>query len=237
MVENQETIPDQGEPDGTNGSATAAISPDGRPQFGERYVVAARTGRAVSLLPGEILRVINTHGTQVCDFWAFCTEDPREFMSMEHLRAQLETIIPQAGQPLCTNRRRPILTFIEDTSPGIHDTIIAACDLHRYHSLGVEGYHDNCTDNLRLALLAIGRRAREIPAPFNLWMNIPVGRDHAIDWLPPVSRAGDYVDFRAERPCIAVMSACPQDMIPVNGKDNVPVNLHFEVFAAGSFIP
>ncbi|MEM7172876.1 MAG: urea carboxylase-associated family protein [Pseudomonadota bacterium] len=230
MNNEQDVNRDQGEPDGTNATLTTPISPDGRPIFGERYEVAARTGRAVSLLPGEVLRVINTHGTQVCDFWAFNSEDAHEFLSMEHMHAQLETVIPRSGQPLCTNRRQTLLTFLSDTSPGIHDTVIASCDLHRYRSLGVDAYHDNCTDNLRMAMLAIGHRAVEIPSPFNIWMNIPIGSDHNISWLPPVSQAGDYVEFRAERACIAVMSACPQDLLPVNGEDNKPVNLHFEVF-------
>ena len=43
----------------------------------------------------------------------------------------------------------------------MHDTLIAACDLYRYKNLGVEGYHDNCADNMRLALKAIGLRAIE----------------------------------------------------------------------------
>ncbi len=222
---------DAGEPDGTNGTLTSPISADGRAEPGKRYEVAARSGRAVRLDTGQTLRIVNTHGTQVCDFWAFSADDPGEFMSMEHLHAQLETIVPRTGQALCTNRRRPILTFAADTSPGIHDTVIAACDLHRYRSLGVADYHDNCTDNLRMAMLAVGLRAPEIPAPFNLWMNIPVGADHGIAWLPPVSAAGDYVEFRAEMDCICVMSACPQDLMPVNGVDNTPVELHFEVVA------
>jgi len=228
-VNSEESSFDQGEPDGTNETISSPISADGRPTIGECYQVAARSGRAVRLNAGETIRVINTHGTQVCDFWAFNADDPREFLSMEHLRAQIETIIPKPGQPLATNRRRSILQFMTDTSPGIHDTVIAACDIHRYRSLGVEGYHDNCTDNLRMAMLAIGFRAREIPAPFNLWMNIPVNPDHGIEWLPPVSSPGDYVEFKAEMDCICVMSACPQDLIPVNGIDNKPVELHFEV--------
>ena len=35
-----------------------------------------------------------------------------------------------------TNRRRPILTVVEDTTPGVHDTTNAACDTHRYLQLG-----------------------------------------------------------------------------------------------------
>lgn len=71
--------------------------------------------------------------------------------------------------------------------------------------------------------------AGEAPQPFNLWMNIPVNEDWSIEWLAPVSRPGDHVVMRAEMDLIAVMSACPQDMIPINGDDMKPVELHFEV--------
>lgn len=59
-------------------------------------------------------------------------------MSWEHGRAWLSALIPQAGDPLISNRRRPIMTLTADTSPGIHDTLMAACDLFRYMTLGVE---------------------------------------------------------------------------------------------------
>lgn len=158
----------------------------------------------------------------------FNAEDMSEFLSMEHARAFIDRIIPQPGDALVTNQRRPIGTLVADTSPGIHDTLIAACDLYRYTNLGVEGYHDSCADNLRLALNAIGLRSREVPQPFNLWMNIPVGADHGIQWLPPVSKAGDHVDIQASMDCVVVMSACPQDIIAINALN--PVEVHFSVF-------
>jgi uncharacterized protein YcgI (DUF1989 family) len=177
-----------------------------------------------------MLKIINTHGHQVVDFWAFSAEDMKEFLSMEHLRPTIETIFPKPGQALVTNRRRPILHFLEDTSPGIHDTIMAACDDYRYGLLGCTEYHDNCTDNLHAALRQIGVRSDETPSPLNLWMNIPVAPDGRTGWKEPVSKPGDYVLFRAEMDCIAAMSACPQDILPINsGK---PVEAHFEVLAA-----
>lgn len=65
---------------------------------------------------------------------------------MEHLHAKLQGIFPVTGDGLTTNRRRPILILEEDTSPGRHDTVIAACDVDRYAALGCTQYHDNCTD-------------------------------------------------------------------------------------------
>ena len=47
---------------------------------------------------------------------------------MEHIRTSISRLVPKVGDVLVTNHRRPILALIEDTSPGIHDTLIAACD-------------------------------------------------------------------------------------------------------------
>jgi hypothetical protein len=143
-------------------------------------------------------------------------------MSMEHLRAYLTRIFPHAGDPLVTNRRRPILQFVEDTSPGIHDTPMAACDDYRYRLLGCTAYHDNCTDNLFAAMRQVGLRAPECPSPLNLWMNIPVGEDGRTEWGVPVSKPGDYVVLRAELDCVIAMSACPQDILPINGAARQP---------------
>ena len=54
----------------------------------------------------------------------------------------------------------------------------------------------------------------------------------AISWEPPRSTAGNNVLFRAEMDLIAVMSACPQDITPVNGAACVPTELHFRLETA-----
>ncbi len=171
---------------GHNATLHNPVSADGTPEPGRLYDVPARQGRAVRVAKGQTIEVINTHGTQVCDFWAFSAANPSEFMSWEHGRAFINRVIPRVGDGLATNRRRPILTLVEDTSPGIHDTLIAACDLFRYINLGVKEYHDSCADNLRMAMMAIGVPVPEVPQPFNLWMNIPVGKD----WGVSVAAAG-----------------------------------------------
>ncbi|BFG78859.1 urea carboxylase-associated family protein [Paraburkholderia terrae] len=220
---------DNGTELGQNATLHEPISADGTPELGKPYTVPARCGRAVRVKAGQTIRIANPHGTQVCDTWIFNATHLNEFLSFEHTRAYIDKIIPQPGDPLVTNHRRPIAELVADTSPGIHDTLMAACDLYRYQNLGVESYHDNCSDNLRLALKAIGLRTREVPQPFNLWMNIPVKPDYTVDWLPPVSKAGDHVDIKAAMDCIVVMSACPQDIIPINALN--PVEVEFTVLA------
>ena len=191
--------------------------------------IPARRGKAVTLNQGQSIRVINTHGQQVVDTWAFRRDDLAEFMSMEHSRTSTGRIIPKVGQSMTTNQRRPILSLMEDTSGGIHDTLLAACDRYRYELLGCEGYHDNCTDNLAAALAEFGLTPPETPSPWNLFMNIPVAPDGSVSFEPPVSRPGDYLTLRAEMDCIVVFSACPQDMVPINGIDCVPTEAHFQV--------
>jgi len=196
---------------------------------GELVTIPARRGRAARLRKGQSIQIINTHGSQVVDTWCFSAEDFSEFMSNEHSRPTLGSIFPVVGKPIYSNRRRPILHFAEDTSPGRHDTIVAACDDYRYGLLGCTEYHDNCTDNLHAALRAIGLRSPETPSPLNLWMNIPVAADGATSWGEPLSKPGDYVVLRAEMDVVVAMSACPQDLLPINGRGMKPVEAHFRV--------
>ena len=189
--------------------------------------IPARRGAAAYVKAGQTIKVINTHGDQVVDTWAFSTANLKEFMSMEHTRPHILKIIPKVGDVMFTNQRRPILTVVEDTSGGIHDTIISACDKYRYTFLGVEEYHDNCTDNMFAAMKALGLEAPEVPSPLNLFMNIPVKADRTLSFEAPVSTPGSYVSLKAEMDLVIVFSACPQDILPINGVGHLPTEAHY----------
>jgi uncharacterized protein YcgI (DUF1989 family) len=195
----------------------------------ELQLIPARRGRAARLRKGQSIKIVNTHGQQVVDTWCFSAEDLTEFMSMEHMRPTIGRLWPRQGDGLHTNRRRPILTLVEDTSPGRHDTAIAACDTYRYGLLGCTEYHDNCTDNLFAAMQMIGLTPPECPSPLNLWMNIPVVEGGRTLWGEPVSKPGDHVILRAELDCVMVMSACPQDILPINGRNRQPTEAHYQI--------
>ncbi len=191
--------------------------------------IPARLGKATLLGAGQSLKLINTYGSQVVDTWAFIAENMNEFMSMEHSRAAIGGIFPHVGDRMVTNHREPILMLLEDTSPGIHDTLIAACDQYRYEKLGCTGYHESCTENLSSALGDLDLISPKTPAPWNMWMNIPVAADGSVSFEPPVSKPGDYVVLRAERDAVVAFSCCPQDILPINGTDCVPKECHFEI--------
>ncbi|TKA68773.1 hypothetical protein B0A49_07336 [Cryomyces minteri] len=166
-----------------------------------------------------------------------------EYMSMPHCRAHTEHLVPKVNDTLVSNLREPLLTLVEDTSPGIHDTLIAACDPQRYKGLGVEKWeeHGSCAENLVFALKELNDRAglkgakavgadvtvNMVPAPLNLFMNIPWTDKGDVKFESPAGKKGDYVRLKAERDVVVVMSACPQDVLTINAKK--PTDGHFVV--------
>jgi uncharacterized protein len=191
--------------------------------------IPARRGKAAIVTKGQKVKVINTHGQQVVDTWAFVRDDMKEFMSMEHTRALLVKLRPEVGDLLYTNHRRPILRLIEDTSSGIHDTLMAACDIYRYRLLGCKEYHDNCADNLAAGLRELGLVPPETPSPLNLFMNIPWTADGQLTFEAPPPKPGGYVLFEAQFDFVIAVSACPQDIVPINGPACKPTEAHMEI--------
>jgi hypothetical protein len=195
----------------------------------ELTTIPARRGKAARVSAGQRIRVINTHGTQVVDTWAFVAADVTEWMAMDASRAWFTKLRPATGDTFLTNRRRPILTLVEDTSGGAHDTLMACCDPERYALLGVEGHHDNCRDNLHAALAELGIAIPATPSPLNLFMNIPWTPDGRLAWAEPISTPGSHVVLRAELDLVIAFSACPQDILPINGRTGRTTEAHFKV--------
>jgi uncharacterized protein YcgI (DUF1989 family) len=190
--------------------------------------IPARSGHGAFVERGKSVRLINTHGYQVVDTWAFSKADPGEFLSVEHTRTATRRAAPRKGDTLVTNRRRPMLTVVEDTTPGIHDTLIAACDAARYEMLGAPG-HDNCAGNLATVFKQFGLALPEVPCPVNFFQNSPADpMTGEIRFLASVAKPGQFVELRAEMDLLMVFSACPQDLLPVNGPGgDDPREAHF----------
>lgn len=192
----------------------------------DRTLVPARSGRAVQVERGSLVRVVDVEGQQVGDLFAYVAGPAGvtgEHLSASHTRTATSRLFPAIGEAFVTNRRRPILTLVEDTSPGRHDLLIAACDDARYAALGVPD-HPSCARNLRTAL---GVDVDVVPQPVNVFMQVPVAVDDTLDWLPATTAPGDSITFRAELDCVVVVSACPQDLTVING--NGPTDLAIEV--------
>lgn len=115
--------------------------------------IPARSAVAFKVDKGQQIKITNTYGKQVLDFWAFNPTDHNDFLSMVHSRTILRSVALKQGDKLWSTRRLPILSLVEDTTRGVHDMIWSACDARRYEMQGYKGYHDNCTDNMHKVML------------------------------------------------------------------------------------
>jgi uncharacterized protein len=192
--------------------------------------IPAAHGRAVHVRAGEVVHVTNPSGTQVVDTWAFA--GAHEWLSMEHCREVLQRLWFDVGDTLVSNRYTPLLTILEDTSPGRHDTLIAACSAEMFARMGGSAGHRNCRDNLQEAAEQAGLRPAGTPAPWNLFMSAPVSADGAIAFRRPDPCPGARVVLRAEAELTLVFSACPDDLYPTNGGDGSPRDVEVIVHAA-----
>jgi uncharacterized protein YcgI (DUF1989 family) len=198
----------------------------------QQRLIPGAYGGAVGIKEGQYLKVIDVQGKQVCDFFAFNPEDPRQFLSGSHTRvsllqtqAKFKTIV--VGRPLLDNSRQPMLLVEEDTV-GVHDWLMAPCDEARYSlDFGIAN-HRNCKTNSLEALEEFNLVPPVFPDPLNLFMNTSFDKDMQLIIQPPVSKAGDHVILRALRNLIVVGSACPMDQNPTN--DFNTTDIMFEVY-------
>ena len=173
-------------------------------------------GRGLRLDEGSVFRVIDVEGCQIGDMFTLCADDPQEYFSPALTRQVIFRLTPRPGDLLYSNRRRPMLAFLDDTSPGRHDMAFAPCDPGFYVALGAEAPHPNCRDNFYRAAGELGIDMEPPPDPFNLFQNTVPKADGDFAVGQTLSKPGDYVEFRVEMDVVVVVTACSVDL-PVEG--------------------
>lgn len=181
---------------------------------------------------------------------------PMEYLSLPHTRASSYKLVPEVDDTLLTNLRNPIMTLVEDNSPGAHDTLTAACDANLYASLGLDkpAEHGSCAENLVLALKELNENAglkgakavgadisvNIAPTPLHLFMVTPIelasdvkaaeagAKGAKLSVEEPKGKKRSFVRFRAERDIVVVFSACPNDVGPQNGGRCMAANFMVE---------
>jgi uncharacterized protein YcgI (DUF1989 family) len=175
--------------------------------------LAPQTGTAFLLEKGQILRVIDPQGEQVSDLVCFAQADPAEWLSSGRSIDYANTIYLTAGHILYSNRSRPMFTILEDRV-GRHDFLLTPCSPQTFEILyeGHEGYHPSCFENLHRNLAPFGIAEDAIPTTFNIFMNVDVLPSGELKIGPPLSKAGDFIDLRAEMDLIVGVTACSAEM-------------------------
>ena len=164
---------------------------------------------------GQVLRITDLEGQQVADFLCFNKEDLEDKLSVENTLLINGTIYITKGNRLYSSKCHRMFTIIEDTC-GRHDLICGSCSEYtnafRY---GIRGT-PNCRTNFSAALAPYGIEPNVIPYSFNIFMNAPVQPDGSIAIEQPISKAGDFIELRADMDCIIAISNCPQERNPCN---------------------
>lgn len=190
--------------------------------------VGAGDGWIGELAAGEVLRIIDLHGNQAVDTLFFDAHDyANRYSAVDTLREQGNAYL-ERGSRLLALDCEPLVTIIADTC-GRHDTLGGACsqesNVVRY---GEHTRHMHACRNTFLAqALAWGRglEKRDLSANVNFFMNVPLTPSGGLTFEDGISAPGKYLDLRADRDTLVLISNCPQLNNPCNGYDPTPVRL------------
>lgn len=172
-------------------------------------VIPERSGTAFRLRQGETLVVVDPRGCQVADLLAFNADDLDEVISSGRTLDYAETIRLTTGHKLYSNRSRVMLDIIDDMV-GMHDFLLTPCSYDTFHHFYPNlPPHRGCFGNLAAALEPFGVQPDRIPVAFNCFMNVPVDAETGkLSVLPPISKAGDSITFRAAMDLVIGLTAC-----------------------------
>ena len=173
---------------------------------------------------GNHLRIIDLEGQQAVDFLCYDQADAENRYNAANTIKGNRGVYLGTGARLYSDLGDVLMTIVEDTV-GNHDTIAGCCSTEfNYRRYGIKDTA-SCRRNFIAALAAHGMRPRDIPANINFFMNVPVRPDGATEIVEGLSAPGDFVDLRAEKDVLAVISNCPQLYNPCSGWNPTPVRL------------
>lgn len=193
-----------------------------------RRRIAPQTGTAFTLNQGDVLRIIDPMGEQVADLFAFHRDDHTCVLSSGRSIDYASKIYLTTGDVLYANDSRPMFTIGED-QVGRHDFLLTPCSQEMFEILyKVKGHHPSCFENLYTHLAPHGIQPSQITTTFNVFMNVRVREDGVVSVEPPTSRAGQWVELKAEMDLLCGLTACSAE-----GSNNGSFKpIEYEIFRA-----
>lgn len=200
----------------------AANQPEG--QLLRALRIPARGAAAFPIKAGNVLRIIDVEGQQVADLVAFNERDLWERINGESTMLLNGTYNPREGHVLYSDDCNPMFTITDDRVGRNYPGALMCTEEMNRIRYGIPGTL-NCRDNLVEALRSYDIGKRQIPGCFTPFMNVIHDPDGSARIAEPPSRAGDYIDLRAEMDMLVAISACPQERNPVNGWNPTPLDV------------
>jgi hypothetical protein len=170
--------------------------------------IPPQSGTAFRLRRGQVLRVVDPQGEQVADLFAFAADDYACWLSSGRSLDYAGKIYLTTGDVLYANDSKSMFTIAADTV-GRHDFLLTPCSQEMFEILyRHRGHHPSCFENLYTQLGRFGVRPEQIATTFNIFMNVLVDPQGVLTVGVPASRAGDYIDLRAEMDMVCGLTAC-----------------------------
>ena len=190
----------------------------------EDLIVPAREPWSVKMRKGEILRIIDLEGQQAVDFLCYNADDSTDRYNAANTIKLNGNIYLGKDAGIWSVRARKLMTFVEDTC-GSHDTLYGCCSVEIDDVRFGKNNGRGCQDNFETELAKHGLDSKDVVANINLFMYVPVENNGDIAIAPGVSKAGDYVDLRAEIDVLAVLSNCPEALNNAAGGAPTPIRV------------
>lgn len=172
------------------------------------HIIAPQSGAAFEMNNGDVLTVIDPIGQQVSDMVLFNREDTKEKLSAGKSMDFEESILLTKGNFLWSNRSHKMMEIIEDRN-GRNDFLLAPCSPETFKIMyNNPEFHPSCLDNLHKNLLRFGIGIDDIPTAFNIFMNVQFDEKGNLKVLPPTSKPGDLIRFKAQMDLIVCLTAC-----------------------------
>ena len=189
-------------------------------------IVQAGDGWLRVLTAGQRLRIVDLDGNQAVDTLFYDAHDPAERYSAQDTIREQGSVYLTTGSRLLTGSGAPLVTIVADTV-GRHDTLGGACsqesNVVRY---GEHTRHQHaCRQTFMAEALAWGLEKRDLTHNVNFFMNVPVTAEGGLTFEDGLSAPGKYVELRADRDVIVLISNCPQLNNPCNAFNPTPVRL------------
>lgn len=171
-----------------------------------------QTGTGFELPRGSVLRIIDPTGEQVSDLVAFAKHDREKWLSSGRSIDYANSIYLTRGHTLYSNDSEPMFTILED-KVGRHDFLLTPCSQDTFRIIYEnDAPHPSCFSNLVKGLAPFDIAPSRIPTTFNVFMNVEIKPSGELVIGPPLSKAGDYLELRAEMDLIVGVTACSAEM-------------------------
>ncbi len=202
---------------------------------------SVRGGSAWShvLKRGTALRITDTEGGANAGVILLNFELPSERYNMpDTLKAQ-HTAHLTRGFVLYSDMGRILCSITEDTL-GWHDPICghltAEQSKAKYGDLSYadarNDFHTNSRDNFLIELQKFGLTLRDLPPNINFFSKVVVENSGALRYVEHHSRAGAFIELRAEMNTLVVLDTCQHPLDP--NPDYRPMPVHLAITRAGT---